>query len=143
MFQGKRERRASPFVVVGQPLKSSDTNERTESPKIKDIFLIQYLTVLILFRVINRGIPILVLYSTYFHHRPHFCAPLSPRSPGPSGAPPPAWSGPEPLWIHPRPTRPVVPSQPPVHASRAGKPRPTVICCEVLTQISTINYLEL
>ena len=27
--------------------------------------------------------------------------------------------------------RPVVPSQPPVHAAGAGKPRPTVICCEV------------
>ena len=26
-------------IMVGQPLKSSDTNERTESPKIKDIFL--------------------------------------------------------------------------------------------------------
>ena len=66
-----------------------------------------------------------LLYSTYFHPRPPFCAPLSPRSPGPSGMPPPTRSGPEPLWIHPRPTWPVVPSQPPVYAARAGKPRPT------------------
>ena len=48
--------------------------------------------------------PILVLYSTYFHPRRPFCAPLSPRSPGPSGVPLTTPSGPEPLWIHPRPT---------------------------------------
>ena len=37
--------------------------------------------------------PILVLYSTYFHPRPPFCAPLSPRSSGPSGVPLTAPSG--------------------------------------------------
>jgi hypothetical protein len=58
-------------------------------------------------------------------------ATLPPRSPGPSGSPSPTRSGPEPLWIHPRPTRPRGTSQPPVHATGAGKPRPTVICCEV------------
>ena len=70
--------------------------------------------------------------SQYFTlHSFILSATLSPRSPGPSGSPPPTRSGPEPLWIHPRPTRPRGTSQPPVHAAGAGKPRPTVICCEV------------
>ena len=61
-----------------------------------------------------------VLYSRYFHPlRPTF----PPIPPPHRGAPPhPERTGP--LWIHPRPTRPVVPSQPPVHAARAGKLRP-------------------
>jgi hypothetical protein len=84
--------------------------------------------------------PILVLYSTYFHPRPPFCAPLSPRSPGPSGMPPPTRSGPEPLWIHPRPTRP---SRGLRHRQRGPSGETTAplgLLPELLTKISKINY---
>ena len=71
------------------------------------------------------------------HHFP-------PVPTAPLGCPrPPGADGPEPLWIHPRPTWPVVPSQPPVYAARAGKPRPLGLLPELLGKISTINYLEM
>ena len=62
--------------------------------------------------------PWLLFRSGYFSGKQRVPA----RSPGPSGAPPPTRSGPDPLSIHPRPTRPRGTSQPPVHAAGAGKP---------------------
>jgi hypothetical protein len=53
-------------------------------------------------------IPVPLLRTTF---------PPFPRPHWPSESPPPTLRGPEPLWIHQRPTRPVVPSQPPVHAT--------------------------
>ena len=87
----------------------------------------------------NKRIP----YQYFTLHSFILSATLSPRSPGPSGSPTLTRSGPEPFWLHQRPMRPVVPSEPPVYAARAGKPRPLDLLPELLTKISTINYLEM
>ena len=82
------------------------------------------------FCFINLENPISVLYSTKFHPQRNTFLPF-----------------PRPLWgtlAHPERTgaaldsskanAPRGTSQPPVYAVRAGKPRPTVICCEVADQ---------
>jgi hypothetical protein len=63
-------------------------------------------------------------------------------TPGPSGMPLTIPSGPEPLWVHSRPTWPVVPSQPPVYAPSGETTAPWFIA-RIADQNSTINYLEL